>query len=88
MIRLGKRLWVEDECLLHDPTVEHLDGAYLRLAGRVFRYEDAIRREDRGDHIVYEMPTGVIVVGSFDGASIYARPCPRRSRRHGKHESE
>ncbi|HVK10841.1 MAG TPA: hypothetical protein VM597_18880 [Gemmataceae bacterium] len=71
-----EEIWVEDECLRHDPGAEHVDAAYSRLfAGcRFVEDQQAAVHVDFGDHGVHFIPAPDgwrAVQYSYDGYSIY-----------------
>ena len=70
---MRKKVWSEDDATTHDPDHEHVEKAYKRLVGREFDTRDAIRVNDQGDAIEYEMPEGWFVIMSYPGNSAIER---------------
>lgn len=66
-------LWTEDECLLHDPSAEHLAGAWERLVQRNIRFQgDPLAEWDGGD-CFERLYDGGWVVGTTPSGSYLAR---------------
>lgn len=70
-IKLGKRIWCDDECGRGTRGYRGFEEHYLEFFGRPFEEKDAILEVDGGDAFLYLMQHGIGVVQSFDGFYIY-----------------
>jgi hypothetical protein len=65
----GELIWMEDDCLLHDPDAQTLSSEYEKYTGKKYNSKDAIARIDVGDGEFLLMPTGVVVLATYPGAN-------------------
>lgn len=64
-------LWTEDECLLNDPSAEHLCDAWLRITGRQWSERGPILLSvDNGDSGYDVYADGWVRGWAYDGDSI------------------
>lgn len=68
--REWRRAWQEDEMLLHDPDVEHVAQAWVRVVGTPYPGYAGMPMEDWGDTLVHHVGDAV-VLNAYDGHSIY-----------------
>lgn len=75
-MKLGKPIWVEDECTIHDKDHETLGAAWQRLYGHRLSFKDSVSKENLGDCQHYLMLNGKIVQESYPGNNgIYELDC-------------
>jgi hypothetical protein len=73
-MKLGKRIWTEDDATHGLPGHVTIGEKWRELFNEPFDVKDAEAREDRGDHFHYLMKKAIAVL-DYDGWAIYDFGC-------------
>lgn len=72
-IKHGKMVWAEDDVLriYRDPRRETLEKKWQGLFGEELDKQKSVLFHDGGDHGMYLMPNGYVIVCACDGDYLY-----------------